>query len=796
MKQLARDLKDDVAAYDKLVKENDLDLEGRCTGITNKSTRCKFKKIPGTLFCTRHQPDEATKNSALENAKKIAKEEKQASRVNCKWFIKKPQLVTSDDGKVCSKKALPGKDYCSIHEKKNAEEQEPKISIPKQKFDDYIKSDYGLISPLTDFRDKKDVFVYSEQYCKPIGNEKTLMVKSRAGSGKTYAIAQHFSKHLNSRCAYIGPIIGLIKSVTKLLKPHGFVSYLEEKKIGLHKKVIISFFSLHKAGSKPFDIIVIDEIEEICGLILTSIMIQNKWKKIANAFAWHMRSASQVICLDAALSERSYKLIKHLRNGTINVSVNLYPQFPRQVVSLKYKKKHQIIHTVIDMILKECAKTKESLHFAFTSADAKLAELLYKTATKSGIKCILHIRSEPNRHLLEDVDLNWAKGTLIIYSSMVGVGVDCNIPIHTLFSYFWANMPIRTQFQMTMRFRKLQGRIILFENPRSYRTGVIKADVVACNEALLLPKSGGNSEDIREALDRTFKLIDAGINVDVNREKAAKYQELLENEPDDDMVWMRKQAMYNKLELTACANHYYDVMREYEKLYNWQRVTAEGDLKCVEVDPNKVERIKKDFSEVNEITSEQAEEHKKLKKNGYITLDKSEELEKYEFMKMTDYNNKTEKHKTCLEKLYNSNWKKSELIKTQQAIFANFENKDKKSETTINKLAKLKETFRKLGVKDPTLPLTKIRVESFDVFDADWQKEQVLTYEVKMPKSGNPNPAAAHRETNFKLVKKVAKKELGMTLERSDKHYKILKSMDGRVESLESILEKKLDFCN
>jgi hypothetical protein len=795
MKQLARDLKDDVAAYDKLVKENDLNMEGRCTKITNKNTRCKLKKIPETLFCVRHQPDNAAKSVAVENAKKIAKEEKQSSRVNCKWFIKKPQLVTSDDGKVCSKKALPGKDYCSIHEKKNAEEQEFKILVPNEKSDEFAKSDYGLISPLTDFQDKKDVFVYSEQYCKPIGNERTLMIKSRAGSGKTSAIIRHFEKYPNLRCAYIGPIIGLIKSVTKLLEPLGFKSYLD-KNIHNYDKIITSFFSLHKAGTKPFDIIVIDETEEICGQIFSSIMMQNDWVSIAEAFAWHMQRASQVICLDAALSERSYKLVEHVRTGPINVSINSRQQIPRQVVSLKYKKKHQIVATVIANIKKECAKTKETLRFAFTSADAKLAELLYKTAIKEGIKAILHIRNQPNRDLLSDVDVNWLDGTLIIYSSMVGVGIDCHIPIHTMFCYFWANMPIRTQFQMTMRFRNLQGRIILFENPRSYRTGVIKADVVACNDALLLPKSEINVEDVKEALDHTMSLIKAKKDVEINQEKFRKYSQLLQKESNNDIAWMRKQAMYNKLELAACANHYYDVMREYEKLYNWQRVTAEGDLKCVEVDPNKVEKIRKNFADITEITEEQAEKYQKLKKDGYIMLDQSEQLDKYEFMKLTSYNKKTEKEKSKLINTYNLLLGKPDFKKNLTDIIKNHKNGETAPTLRDLKLEKLKETFRKLNITDPTLPFVKIRNQKFEVFDKEWQKEQVLLYEVKMPKSTNPDLKVAHRETNFKLVKKIAKKELGMTLEQYDKDYKILKSQDGREVSLETLIGKKLDFCN
>jgi len=392
-------------AYDNLSEDLGVDLSGKCTAITLSNERCKIKAIRGSPFCGRHQPDEETEKAAREKAKKL----KEADKKYCEVFIQV--------GHQCKKLVVEGQVRCHIHMKERKKK-------PIKDLTNCTSSDYEIISPLYNFEDLgNSVTYYDQKYCRPIGDESTLLIKSRAGSGKTKAIIEHFKRHIDKRCAYVVPIQALAKSIRKELPD--FHNYLDEKNnICYYDKVIISFFSLFKMDRTPFDILIIDESEELCGMIFSSIMIQQpNWKLIANAFAWHVQHASQVICLDAALSKRSLKLIEQIRcrdrdvnslaSGIpiIRISVNQNIPDPRIVIPILYRKQLYIVSTIMRIVTYHVNRYKQGFDrdkpppkFAFTSASAELAIFVYKAAQSQNVKTIIHVADQKNHQYLENVN--------------------------------------------------------------------------------------------------------------------------------------------------------------------------------------------------------------------------------------------------------------------------------------------------------------------------------------------------------------------------------------------------------
>lgn len=797
--------------YDNLEQNLGVDLSGKCTAITLSNERCKIKAIRGSPFCGRHQPDEETEKAAREKAKKLNEADKK-------------------------------------QQKEEKEKKGEKITRTRQHAS-YASSDYEIISPSYNFEDLgKDVDVqsdggnpvnsnnsnnsrtnvtyYDQQYCRPIGDEPTLLIKSRTGSGKTKAIVEHLQKYSDKRCCYVVPIQALAKSIKKDL--YDFHNYLDEKNHICHyEKVIISFFSLYKMERIPFDVLIIDESEELCGMIFSSIMMQQQnWRLLANAFAWHVQHASQVICSDAALSRRSLKLIEQIRgragnvnssapvvqtNHTISIYVNLNIPNPRKVIPIQYGKQIYIVSTITGIVTYHTTRYEQGLDregpppkFAFTSASAALAIFVYKAALSRNVKTIIHVADQRNHQYLEDVDKSWNETDLIIMSATVSVGIDCHVPMKAIFSYFSANMPVRTQFQMTMRFRDLRGPLILFENKRSSKAGITDANIVACGVALTLQESFLDKDDLEEAIRLARSRIQNGSNIRHQEAILDRCQELLETE--NNMTWLKKQGLYNKLEMTAVSNHYSDVMLAYEKLYNWQRTTPDGIFQLddrsdefYDVDrtffkdidtlmlPNNQEELDKIDPKDREIRLRKIKLYTELKKNGSIELDQLRELQKYEFMQLTKFGTQSPQNELALVRLYDEPYQRSKEFKRFLLNTFNNAAPDEKSEH-------IKQTFYSLGIQDPSQPNIKIRIERFKKFDEQWRIKTCRLFDIKLPQR-KMDTKQGENQYNRRVISKIAKEYLNMKIIKEGKHHYMPIALDGRTCGFAELIGRKLVFC-
>lgn len=647
-------------------------------------------------------------------------------------------------------------------------------------------SDYDIISPAYNFQNEAHVETYCAEKVKPIDDVSTLLIKSYAGSGKTEVVSNLFKKKPAGRYAYVAPIRALANAVASRLP--GFVNYLEKDvDIWSHNKVIISFFSLYKMGyQKPFDIIVIDESEELCGMIYSEIMMQNNHKEIARGFFWHVKNAKQVICLDAAMSRRTYSLIKYIRKE-VYVSINLFPQVKREVRLVKHKKQIDIIAGIIQ-IIKSHPYEQENLKFAFTSANSSIAHHLYDTALQLGIKAVIHTKRQPNQQILLDVNKYWQEYTLIIITAKVSVGVDCQIPMFKTFAYFSANIALRTQFQMTMRFRNVMKELVVFQNPHAFAKGVTKADINDVMSTLRLP--GNLSRTILEtAICETRKKVgldrlDRGFQL----KKLGELTEQLDDENNNECFV--EQATYNKLESVAVANHYRQILHVYARLYNYVGFEKPEDS-AFKADDTIKTMNEKEFDQLSLIDSSVEKDYVALKCDGMITLDQELELQKKNFVDRFDYTSKTEEKKKELARLYNGMYiDLSPSSKIYMYLTEERSKNPRKNKDFDEKIQHIKQTFYALGVDNPTKPGTRIALTKFKKFDEDWQKKTSLLFDI-CPKQINNGGLISH---NTRIIKKMIK-GIGMTLANLDKHNTVLNSRCGLTMGLDQLLGKEIPFC-
>jgi len=356
---------------------------------------------------------------------------------------------------------------------------------------------------------------------------------------------------------------------------------------------------------------------------------------------------------------------------------------------------------------------------------------------------------------------------------------------------------------MTMRFRNLQGPLLLFENHRSSRAGITDANIVACGEALTLQESFLDKDDLEDAIRLARLRMQNGLNVEQQKRVLERCQELLETE--NNMTWLKKQALYNKLEMTSVSNHYSNIMVYYEKLYNWQRSTPEGifqlddrekdlagidktsfnDIETLKLPSNKEEFDKMDPKE-RDTRLRKIKLYKELKENGSIELDQLRALKKYEFMELTKFDTQSQERQIQLAKLYDGPFRNKTMKKFLIDAFTNAAPSEKSEH--------IKQTFYSLGVQDPSEPNIKIRIDRFKKFDEDWRIRTCRLFDIKLPQK-KMDGKQGENEYNRRVINKIVKEYLNMKIIKEGKNHYTSIALDGRTCGFSELISRKLLFC-
>jgi hypothetical protein len=161
-----------------------------------------------------------------------------------------------------------------------------------------------------------------------LGEHNSIAIKSHMGTGKTEFITEYLADPANATKSVL--MISFRQSFTReMCGRHGIKSY-QDIKGGIsknhHPRVCVQVDSLHRIEhdrhSQGYEIVLIDEVESI----LTQMNSQQigDQSAVLDVFLNLVKSAGQLVIMDAFLQSSTIYLLEHIRGGKILSYVNGY----------------------------------------------------------------------------------------------------------------------------------------------------------------------------------------------------------------------------------------------------------------------------------------------------------------------------------------------------------------------------------------------------------------------------------------------------------------------------------------
>lgn len=171
----------------------------------------------------------------------------------------------------------------------------------------------------------------------------TLIVKSHLGTGKTTAISNLMSRTHYDRILIVSPRKSYTYAIHSALDENNripsFQKYLDHSgPLSEFDKMIVQVESLHRVGEWfiPYDLVILDESESILNQLHSVITNGEHLINNHQILELVMRTARNVICADAFISDRTFHFVKQLRDSTKTKYVeNTFNPYKREAIHLK-----------------------------------------------------------------------------------------------------------------------------------------------------------------------------------------------------------------------------------------------------------------------------------------------------------------------------------------------------------------------------------------------------------------------------------------------------------------------------
>lgn len=294
---------------------------------------------------------------------------------------------------------------------------------------------------------------------------KALSIKSVYGSGKTHAFKQILQKYNPKRVLFITYRQSLAISFSKDLKEkYGFLNYLDDKdEIATTDRAIIQLDSVYKVkgtynyltqqdATPSYDMVILDECEGLLNHLSFGKIDQYNIHSILIKL---LNKTKKILMLDGDMGDRSYDFIS-----------TIHPDIKYKFVVNEYKgiQKSFLFTQNIDkfdkLIDADIKKGKKIVIVCMTKTESDRFNEKYKLK----YNICLHNSFERNKDMLKDVNTNWAKCDLLIYSPSVESGVDFNI-----MNYFYKCYATLSHQSTSYRaFFQMLNRVRYFENNEIY----------------------------------------------------------------------------------------------------------------------------------------------------------------------------------------------------------------------------------------------------------------------------------------------------------------------------------------
>lgn len=307
--------------------------------------------------------------------------------------------------------------------------------------------------------------VYSEGKMRGYEDVPTLAVRAQMKLGKTRALREYLNRVFGGAGALRAPVIRFVtfrQTFSNSLKESfpEFTLYSEVTG-GLdhirHPALIVQVESLHRlvmpSDPEPIDLLVLDEVESILAQFNSGL--HRHFNASWAMFQWMLGSAARVVCMDANLSDRTYRTLERMRSGhPVHFHWNQYPRAgedryyvtvnqPTWIGALHQKLREGAKIVLPTNSLAEAKTFREVLESEFPNKKIRL----YSSETPPSVKA---------RHFA-DVHTHWTGLDVLIYTPTVSAGVSFEAKhFDVLFGYFCdMSCDVETCRQMLGRVRNI-----------------------------------------------------------------------------------------------------------------------------------------------------------------------------------------------------------------------------------------------------------------------------------------------------------------------------------------------------
>ena len=290
--------------------------------------------------------------------------------------------------------------------------------------------------------------------------DKTLLIKSNMGTGKTELICDYITLFKPKRILWISTRQTYATNICSRLKNFNFINYLDDKENFYSKpRIIVQLESLHMLEKnfkiRMYDLIVLDEIESILYHFDSLTIAQYSSNTFDLLYLLCMNKTTKIIGMDADLDLRTIEYIKDI-DPNYKLVVNKYVNNDIKIIITHNK------NYFIDKIKKDLEDKK---NICIISLSIKLLYQIEEILIDLKIKFIIHTRDADDKFKkeLEQVNTFWNKYQVVMYSPVISCGVDfTNLYFDSVYSIInpSAASP-RVYKQMLGRIRNMKSDTIL-----------------------------------------------------------------------------------------------------------------------------------------------------------------------------------------------------------------------------------------------------------------------------------------------------------------------------------------------
>jgi hypothetical protein len=312
----------------------------------------------------------------------------------------------------------------------------------------------------------------TDRYVDPvifINSQKVNLLSSSLGSGKTTAIAKYISEKSN-RIIWLSPRKTFTDSLMVVIEDLGFTRYDIQKGKIHSNRVVVQWESLFRVETELYKdcILVCDEAESI---ITQSQSTTNKNNLETNIdkFRELVGLASKVILADAFLSNRVKEIMECIVDPKDILTFDYLSRIrrPLNTFTKKWNKEEKRYITPKEQFWQtfEESYSRGEKIFLFVSSKREGREIHNKHENS-----ILY-SSETNNSTREVNEL-WKGYQLIICTTKITVGIDCQLEFDNVFASIGANILTRDAIQALYRVRRVKGQTYLHLDGRSKRGAI------------------------------------------------------------------------------------------------------------------------------------------------------------------------------------------------------------------------------------------------------------------------------------------------------------------------------------